>query len=414
MPRYLVQASYTAEGTGHRQRVQRWQGRRRMVMNARLIMSVVLVLMGSFGCADRPVTGPTLAAFLATDSLEAVPKRTFTTWGFRLATGQVLPELTIAFETYGRLARDGRNAILITHGFTSNQHAAGKYAPTDPMPGWWGGLIGPGKAIDTNRYFVISSNMLGSSYGSTAPASINPLTGKRYGAEFPDITVRDIVAAQRLLVEGLGVRHLVAVAGPSYGGVQAFQWAVTYPDFMDGVVAVVTAPKSRLGPEEVTALVNRFAADPNWNGGWHYDRGGIPATMTALRVETLQRLGLNEILAVTIPEPERRAARIRQVAGAWARVFDPNSMITLRKASVRFDAEKDFAKIRAKVLYVLSRSDKLFPPSLAPDVMAKLKAAGVDARYVEIDSDFGHLASGPDWAKWAPALRDFISGLAGS
>lgn len=219
------------------------------------------------------------------------------------------------------------------------------------------------------------------------------------------------VNAQRLLLDGLGARRLVAVAGPSYGGFQAFQWAVTYPEFMRGIVAVVTAPKMPGGPEGLRELTDRFATDPHWNGGWHYDRGGIPATLTALRIETLKRYGMNEILAVGIPDPAQRERRIREMAEAWAREFDPNSMVTLRKARIGFDTERDFGKIRAKVLYVLSRTDKLFPPSIAPGVMNRLRAAGVEARYVEIDGEFGHLASGRDWAKWAPALRDFASSL---
>ena len=186
--------------------------------------------------------------------------------------------------------------------------------------------------------------MLGSSYGSTAPRSINPATGKPYGPDFPDITLGDIVNAQRRLLDDLGVRHLVAVAGPSFGGYQAFQWAVTYPDFMDGIVAVVTAPKGPGNMTAVQALLDRFAADPDWHGGWHYDSGGIPETMTALRVETLERYGQNEILATAFPDPARRKARIREMAEAWARQFDPNSMVTLRRAQARFDAERHFGR----------------------------------------------------------------------
>ena len=133
--------------------------------------------------------------------------------------------------------------------------------------------------------------------------------------------------------------------------------------------------------------------------------------MTELRVNTLKRYGQNEILAVSVPSPADREDRIRAMAEQWARQFDPNSMVALRKAAVRFDAERDFRKIRARVLYVLSRTDKLFPPSIAPDVMDKLKAAGVDATHVVIDSDFGHSASGADWAKWAPALQAFLQKL---
>jgi len=379
-------------------------------MALRLLALLLAFVIGLAGCTTAPPRGNGSALVADTGPLDPVVKRTFTAYGFRLQSGQVLPEMTLAYETYGRLAPDGRNAILITHGFTSSGHAAGKYSPSDNAPGWWDGLIGPGKAIDTNRYFVVSSNMLGSSYGSTAPASINPATGKRYGPDFPAITVRDIVGAQRLLLAALGVNHLVAVAGPSYGGIQAFQWAVTYPEFMAGVVPVVSQPRTR-GTRSTEELTSRFEKDANWNGGWHYERGGIVATMTELRYETLLRYGANEMYAVAHPDQAQREAFIRQRAEAWAREFDPNSMVTLRRALETFDTEPELARIRAKVLYVLSRTDKLFPPSIAPDVMDKLAKAGVDAKYFEIDSDFGHSASGPEWAKWGPTLKAFLDSL---
>jgi homoserine O-acetyltransferase len=372
------------------------------------LLAGILILTFT-GCAATP--GGNGAALVASAPMETVVKRTWTTRDFRLESGHVLAELTLAFEKYGRLAADGRNAILVTHGFTSSQHAAGKYSPDDAKGGWWDGLIGPGKALDTNRYFVVASNMLGSSYGSTAPASVDPRTGRRYGPDFPDITLRDIVAAQKAVLDALGVKHLVAVAGPSFGGYQAFQWAVTYPEAMHAIVAVVTAPRGSGGPEAVETLRKRLATDPAWNGGWHYDRGGIVETLAALRVETLQRYGTSELLARTIADPAAREAELRRQAEAWAREFDPNSLLTLRKASVRFDAERDFDKIRAKVLYVLSRTDKLFPPSIAPGVMDKLAKAGVQASYFEIDTELGHVASGHEWAKWGPTLQRFVEAL---
>jgi homoserine O-acetyltransferase len=177
--------------------------------------------------------------------LGTVEDRSFVLHDFRVQNGTVMPQAKIAYETYGRLMPDGRNAVLITHGYTSTHHAAGRNPANGNLPGWWDGLIGPGKAIDTDKLFVVSSNMLGSSSGSTNGASINPRTGQPYGPDFPAITVRDIVAAEKALLNALGVAHLVAVAGPSYGGYQAFQWAVSYPDFMDGIVPVVTAPRSQ-------------------------------------------------------------------------------------------------------------------------------------------------------------------------
>jgi homoserine O-acetyltransferase len=380
---------------------------------ARAIWLAGLLALALSACAETRSAHPNGngGGAMPADSLERVLSRTFTVPAFKLESGQVLPELTLAYETYGRLAPDGRNAILVVHGFTSNHHAAGKYTSADANAGWWDGLIGPGKALDTDRYYVVSSNMLGSSFGSTAPATKNPKTGKPYGPDFPDITLRDIVGAQKTLLEAIGVQHLVAVAGPSFGGFQTFQWAVTYPTFMSGAVAVVSAPKGSGGDAAVKSLQDRFATDPNWNGGWHYDRGGIFPTMLKLRIETLERYGQNEVLARTIADPGERAARLRQMAEGWARQFDPNSMIALRKASVKFDAERDLSKARAKMLYVLSRTDKLFPPSIAPAVMDKLARAGVDAQYFEIDTELGHSASGPEWAKWGPTLKTFIAGL---
>jgi homoserine O-acetyltransferase/O-succinyltransferase len=347
-----------------------------------------------------------------TDALNATTDRRFTARDFPLESGRTLAEMTLAFETYGRLAPDGANAVLVTHGYTGHQHAAGGPIADFPVEGWWDGVIGPGKAIDTDRYFAVASNMLGSSYGSTGPGSVNPATGKPYGPDFPDITLGDIVAAQRAMLDSLGVRHLVAVAGQSFGGFQAFQWAVAHPDFMDGIVVTASAPWGSGGEASVAALLAQLGGDPNWNGGWHYERGGIPKTLTAIRMDTLKRYGSDAILAVSVPDPTAREARMRQMAESWARGFDPNALVTLRRAMVRFDATPQLAKIRARVLYVLSRTDVIFPPSIAPDVMGKLAAAGVDATFVELDSEFGHMASGADAAKWSPALRRFLDGLA--
>jgi len=344
---------------------------------------------------------------MAPNASTAITQGTFITSDFKLQSGVSLPELVLAYETYGTLAPDTHNAILVTHGITSSHHAAA----VESQPGWWDRVIGPGKTIDTDRYFVVSSNTLGSSYGSTAPASINPRTGKRYGPEFPRLTIADMVAAQRLLLDALGIRHLVAVAGLSYGGFQAFQWGVSFPDFMDGLVVTVSAPRDLGGQSPVDQLRALFAADPAWNGGWHYDGDGMLETMKQLRLRTLTQYGVDTQLAAAIPDPYARAARLESMATDWARTFDPNSLLALRQAWVGFDTEKDFAKIRAKLLYVLSATDAVFPPSLAPGVMAKLETAGVDATYFELESPYGHLALNPEADKWTPALDAFLRRL---
>jgi homoserine O-acetyltransferase len=346
-------------------------------------------------------------AALRTEDIGTVEDRFFTLHDFRLANGTVMPEARIVYETYGRLAPDGGNAVLITHGYTSGHHAAGRNPVNGNQPGSWDGLIGPGKAIDTDKLFVVASNMLGSSFGSTNAESINPATGQPYGPDFPAISIRDIVAAQKALLDSLGVKHLVAVAGPSYGGYQAFQWAVAYPDFMDGIVPVNTAPWASVNTDKQLAEVQaRLATDPEWHGG-----RGAKTVLTEIRVETLKRYGIEAALAPRYPDPGEREAAIRKVAADWARKWDANSLIILRRALLGFDTRPDFAKIKAKVLYVLCRTDALFPPKIAPDVIKALGEAGVEARYFEIDSDLGHSSSGPEHAKWSPALREFLAPL---
>lgn len=338
-----------------------------------------------------------------------MPSSVFRTTGFRLENGDVLPELELAYVTHGRLAPDGRNAVLLTHGYTSSHHMVDVEGGT--AEGYWGGLVGPGKPIDTDRLFVVASNMLGSSYGSTGPASRSPRTGRPYGPDFPDISLVDIVAAQRALLDHLGVRHLVAVAGPSYGGFQAFQWAVSYPDFVTGIVPAISSPRSPGDASSLDSLVAYLARDPNWNGGEYYERGGVLPTLTQLRIDTLKLYGIDEQLRPALPDAAAREAEIRRRAETWAREFDANALIVLRRANIRFDVEDRFAAIKARVLYVLSRTDRIFPPSLAARVMPKLAAAGVTAQYVEIDTELGHSSGGADAARWAPELRRFMATL---
>jgi homoserine O-acetyltransferase/O-succinyltransferase len=350
--------------------------------------------------------------------LDAVESQLFTTTNFALESGVVLPELTVAYETYGTLAPDGRNAVLAVHGYTSSHHAAGRYKRggaakglRDSDVGTWDKLIGPGKAIDTDKLYVVSSNMLGSSHGTTGPASRNPETGKPYGPQFPRHTVGDTVRAQKALLDHLGVKHLIAVAGPSYGGYQAFQWAVSYPHFMHGIVAAVSAPKHLRVPEATQVLIDELAQDPNWNGGWYYDKGGILPTLLQWRVNVLKGYGVEEQLAARYPDPAAREQAIVELARPWAENFDANALVVLRRALETFDTTSQFDRIRAKVLYVISRTDKLFPPSIVPGVMQALAAAGVDARYFALDSNLGHLASGLDGDKWAPVLAEFMAEL---
>jgi homoserine O-acetyltransferase len=347
-----------------------------------------------------------------TSDIGTVEDRFFTICDFRLTHGEVLPEAVIAYETYGKLAPDGRNAVLVTHGFTGSHRFAGRNPANGNQPGSWDALIGPGKPIDTDKLFVVASNMLGSSFGSTNAASRNPKTGEPYGPDFPNLTIRDIVAAQKALLDSLGVAHLVAVAGPSYGGYQGFQWAVAYPDFMDGIVAVNTAPWASVNTDKQLAEVSeRLAADPAWHGGHYYGKGGAKAALTEIRIDTLKRYGIDDNLKPRFPDPVEREAAIRKTASDWAAKWDAHSLIILRRALLGFDTRPEFARIKARVFYMLCRSDNLFPPKIAPGVMDALAAAGVEARYFELDSDLGHSSAGPEHAKWSPALREFLAPL---
>jgi homoserine O-acetyltransferase len=337
--------------------------------------------------------------------------KTFTTSDFRLRSGVVMPNVTIAYRTLGVLAPDRNNVVLVTHGNTGGPQMIDPGGTTGE--GSWNVVVGPGKAVDTDRYFAICLNMLGSSYGSTNATDIDPVTGTRYGPRFPDITVSDIVATQRALLADLGIEKLVAIVGPSYGGIQAFQWAVDYPGMMKGIAAIVTAPVVLRERAEgnVARLLATLSKDPNWNGGDYYDHGGVLESMIAIRSATLKSYGIETRLRDTISDPAKIEAAIRDEAARWARGFDANSLLILARALRGFDVTAQFSKIKSKVLYVLSRTDKLFPPELEASVMPALKAAGVDADYFLLDSDYGHSASGLDAHKWTPRLKQFMEAL---
>ncbi len=345
---------------------------------------------------------------MTTDTFE--PK-TFEIPEFRLQSGHVMREATIAYRTVGRLAPARDNVVLVVHGYTSGPQMIDPDAPTGE--GSWNALVGPGKPVDTNRYFAIAPNMLGSSYGSTHAASIDPATGRRYGPRFPDITVSDIVRTQRLMLDHLGIDRLVAIVGPSYGGYQAFQWAVDYPDAMKGIAPIVTAPSVPRERSEgrVARLLATLSQNPNWNGGDYYDVGGVLDTMIEIRIATLKTYGIEARLREMLSDPTEIEAAIREEATRWAKGFDAHSLIILAKALRTFDVTPQFKEIKAKVLYVLSRTDQLFPPELEAAVMPQFEAAGVDADYFLLDSDYGHSASGRDAHKWAPRLRAFMESL---
>ena len=300
-----------------------------------------------------------------------------------LERGGRLERLAVAYETWGRLDADGGNAILIAHGYTSNPHAAGP-------GGWWEPLIGPGRAIDTDRWFVVCSNMIGSAYGSSGPVR---------GQPFPDIETGDMVAAQHRLLEHLGVGQLAAVVGFSYGGHLTFEWGSRHPERMRALVPVATGIASRMGEERALALEARFAGLDDPTG-----------ELERLRFETLERYGDLDWFSDRLGSREAGRRKVEALARKWAREFTPESLIVLARAAARFDARPRADAIRAPLLYVLSRSDVLFTPALAEPTLALL---GPSASYFEIDSPYGHRAPSHDWAKWATPLAEFLATHAG-
>ncbi|HWM67669.1 MAG TPA: alpha/beta fold hydrolase [Steroidobacteraceae bacterium] len=325
----------------------------------------------------------------------------------QLERGGVLPVVETAYLTRGRLESDASNAVLVTHGYTSGPDMIESTAYA--AEGAWDAIVGPGQPIDTDRYFVVCPNALGSSFGSTNASSVEPATGKPYGSRFPEITVKDIVAGQKALLEQLGIHHLCAVIGPSFGGAQVFQWGVDFPDCVAALVAVLCAPSMQGNPAQIEA---RLAGDPHWKGGDYYETGGMEGVLEEMRAASLRRFGIDAVLEQRIADEAERARELSRLARNWAQRFDANSLLILMKTMARFNVTDQLHRIRAPLLYVLSRTDHIFPPSLAPAVLEQLKNAGVSTQYFEIDSEYGHFASSADAAKWTPTLREFLRGIA--
>ncbi len=330
--------------------------------------------------------------------------KTFTSADFPLAGGG-LPELVLAFETYGTLAADGNNAVLLCHGYTGHPHAGGD------VGGWFHKLIGPGKAIDTDQYFVVCSNMLGSPYGSSGPASIEPTTGQPYGPDFPKYSAADMIAAQHRLIDHLGIGQLKAVIGYSYGGHLTFLWGCTYPDRMRALVPFAGVIEWQATPADVEALSHRFAACPGWDGGRYYGRGkesGVYDMLLQIRIETLGNYGIRKHLEDTVADQVVREEIIMAQAKTWADAFDANSLIKLREAAIGSSAIPKAAAIEAPLMYVLSRTDGVIPVSLGPTTVEMLRDNGVDASFVEISSEYGHAGPMIDADLWSDALKDFL------
>lgn len=355
--------------------------------------------------------------------------------GFAFENGRRLPSLRMAFETYGRLAPDGLNAILVLHGSTGRGHAAGRHGPDDVEPGWADTLIGPGKVFDTNRYYVVAPNRLCGSYGSDGPNELDPRTERRYGFEFPVTTLRDMVRADRVLLEHLGVRRLAMVYGVSMGGFQAAEWAVTFPDFAERIVidrGNFRSPDLLVATTEARTLAIR--SDPNWRAGRYAEEGVFPrAGMTIAGMILHLYATSQEAFTTTFGRSETEggpspyealdgrlasAAALREAGETFAASgIDPNAYLYNIRAIALHDVshghgsfEAAAARVAARVRFFHCRSDLLVPVEGAREAHRALRAAGVDSELYEYDHPLGHLAlSAPELrAQWLPVLRDFL------
>jgi homoserine O-acetyltransferase len=348
--------------------------------------------------------------------------------GFDLACGRRLDAVAVAYECYGRLTAARDNAILICHALSGGAHAAGWHEGA-AKPGWWDVLIGPGKAFDTDRYFVISSNVLGSCYGTTGPSTIDPATGRPYGSRFPVVTIGDMVQVQRALVDSLGIRRLRAVAGGSMGGMQALQWTVQYPGAVGSVIAIATSP--RHSPQQIAfnEIARRAVmSDPNWQGGDYYEgerpRSGLALARMLGHVTYLSDRGMHRKFGRRLRTDGLQYGFGREFevesyldhqGQAFVDRFDANSLLYLTRATDYFDLVPPGGTLRdaftisdAAFLFLTFSSDWLYPPYHLEGAADAASAAGRPVTYREMQSDYGHDAFLLEHRAQEPVIRAFL------
>ncbi len=325
-----------------------------------------------------------------------------------LENGERLGPITVDYETYGELNDQRSNAILILHALSGDAHVAG-FHRGDEKPGWWDDMIGPGKAFDTDKYFVICSNVLGGCKGTTGPCSINPKTGEKYGLDFPIISIADMVNVQEHLIDHLEIDQLLSVAGGSMGGMQALEWLTAYPDKLKSAIVIATAVKH--SPQQIAFHeVGRQAimADPLWKEG-HYYGGHSPAKGLAVarmigHITYMSEISMAEKFGRRPGDekPHKFSAGsevedyLCNRGDHFVKRFDANSYLYITRAIDSFDVSRGkklhevFEGIKATVLVLAFKSDWLYPASQSREIVKAFKLAGVDTTYCEIDSTYGH------------------------
>ena len=331
-----------------------------------------------------------------------------------LESGARLGPVTIAYETCGELNDDKSNAVLICHALSGDSHVAGYYSEDDPKPGWWDIMVGPGKGIDTDKYFIVCSNILGSCIGSTGPCTYNPKTVEPYGLDFPVVTIGDMVKAQKALLDHLGIKKILSVIGGSIGGMQVLEWCVSYPEMVVSAIPLATTTKhSALAIAFNEVARQAIMADPNWNNGNYFsgpkpDLGLAVARMIghitylsdeSMRLKFGRRLQDKSDLSYNFDADFQVESYLRYQGKKFVDRFDANSFLYITKAADYYDLEKQhgngsaveaFSKAKAKFLVVSFTSDWLYPTYQSRAMVQAMKKSGLDVSFCEIEADWGH------------------------
>lgn len=351
---------------------------------------------------------------------------------FVTESGVGLSPVTVEYETYGTLNADKSNAILICHALSGSAHAAGVHSEHPERVGWWDDMIGPGKAFDTNHYFVVSSNIIGSCYGTTGPSSVNPKTGKAYGIDFPIVTVADMVEVQKELMDHLGIRRWFSVAGGSLGGMQALEWAYSYPERVLSVMPIATS--AGLSPQGIAFNeVGRQAimSDPAWNNGSYDhtelkpDKGLSIARMighiTYLSDDSMQeKFGRRGVKLGNVRFGQGHQFEVESYlhykGSQFSRRFDANTYLYVTKAMDLFDLTAEagslkeaFRHTRARWLVVSFSSDWLFPPAQSREIVQGLRSTLADVTYYEVQSKYGHDAFLLETTELTEIIKKFLN-----
>ncbi len=345
----------------------------------------------------------------------------------KLESGAALGPITLAYETYGQLDEEKSNAILVLHALSGDAHAAGLHDGAKE-PGWWDDLIGPGKGLDTNKYFVICSNVIGGCRGSTGPSSINPKTGQPYGLNFPIITIADIVKAQKHLIDYLGIKKLLSVVGGSMGGMQALQWVASFPQAVRSVIPIATSLKH--SPQQIAFdEVGRQAvmADPAWCEGNYYDKKEKPIKGLAVarmigHITYMSDKSMEEKFSRRLKEKNYSfkfsadfevEGYLRYRGDTFVKRFDANSYLYITKAMDYFDLSANKLihgdkRLDVRFLVIAFKSDWLYPAYQSQEIVRHLKIKGIDATYCEVKSTYGHDAFLLEVEEEAHLIKHFL------